>query len=125
MPFSVNGSKENHHVVKILSQGEEQIVLAEEQDKSFYSLHYQERRGYGDAHYFKKTFSDRSRVDLKENEDGTGSPQRIIFGCLGGESSNETLVLLILIIWRGGHGRACPSTQGSVSWFGLVPPTRA
>ena len=90
MPFSVNGSKENHHVVKILSQGEEQIVLAEEQDKSFYSLHYQERRGFGDAHYFKKTISDRSRVDLKEDEDGTGSPQRIIFGCLGGESSNES-----------------------------------
>ena len=81
MPISVT---EDNDSVYIMPQGEEEILLSEEQVYSFCRLRDADRT----KRRMTTLVTGLEVVWNEDGENGTGIPERIIFGCYGGEGGN-------------------------------------
>jgi hypothetical protein len=93
MPISVNATGDNLSSVSILPQGKEDILLTDEEVLSFCRLKDADR---SDRLYWgrRTTLVTGLEIVWNEEEDGTGSPRRVLFGCFGGEMNDGNFGML-------------------------------
>jgi len=89
MPISVSAAVDkNNDSLYFLSHAEENVVLTEDKVHSFCKLEDTDRKKVLDWERMTTLVSGLDVVWDEDEEDGTGTPQRVIFGCFGGESNN-------------------------------------
>jgi len=98
MPISSNASGDNRGTVNILPEGEEYMILSQDEVKSFCGHNHASEDPWGRN---TPLVTGLEVIWSEGEEDGMTYPQKVIFGCTGGEGSKGNFGMIDINRWTG------------------------